>query len=485
MKMLRRSALLWVAVAAISAAPAAGVGEQPSASGPRAGLDRAWQAFVADLNRARLALVDPKAFPPAPTDRNLAEGHRYLLGHLSRLIEQEMRLDPRFPEFHRSVDMLRKHTGENPDAIYLKAAIDATGTYRVTGRAADTSEWRSSERIRRFPKAPRLVTFQTVTGVPGDTGALQEMEQCRTQTLDFVNSFGLEVDEQGRFELLIAPERPAGHTGPFLHSRKELTCAPTGARTVREAKALSVREIFSDWENERPLELEIVRLDSVGASRPPVTAAWMAERLGTIGRTVDAHIRFWSLLLEQALEVRRDANGDGRRNLPVNGINEARPPFTAGGAAGARQLYASGVFELGVDQALVVRVETPIEPHYIGFQLNNFWMEGPDQQNHVSSLSGYQNPKGSDGARTYVIAHQDPGLAGWVSTTGLEKGFHSMRFVYREDPPEELLPRLEARVVPLAELATALPEVRRVGADERREEIAIRQGHIKHRWRAY
>jgi hypothetical protein len=190
--------------------------------------------------------------------------------------------------------------------------------------------------------------------------------------------------------------------------------------------------------------------------------------------------------MEFPLEIRRDANSDGRRNLPVNGINEAAPPFTAGGAAGARQLFASGVFELEPDQALVIRVDTPVEPHYLGFQLNNHWMEGPDQQNYVSSLTGHQNPKAPDGARYYVIAHQDPGVAGWVDTTGLSRGFHTMRFVYRHDPAENALPKLTTRLVPLTDLAQALPEgIRQIDPAARKREVATRQAHIKLRYRAY
>ena len=475
-----------ITAALLVAAAAAAEGDESPDAEARARLDAAWTAFQAQLDEARESLVDPAHFPPVGTDRNLAEGHRYLLGHLGRLIEQEMRLDPRFPEFHRSVDMLRKHTGENPDAIYLKAPIDATGVYRVRGRAADVSEWRDSERRSGQPKAPRLVTFQTTTGVPGDTGRLEEMGACVTQTLDFLNSFDLEVDETGAFEIWIAPEQTDEMSGNFLSSRKTLACPSTGTEAVREARALSVREIFADWEWEQPLELEIVRIDTEGSPRPPIDSEWMAARLETISERVRNHIRFWSLLMEFPLEIRRDANGDGRRNLPVNGMNDAAPPFTAGGAAGARQLYASGVFELEPEQALVVRVETPIEPHYMGFQLNNHWMEGPDQQNYVSSLTAHQNPPGPDGARTYVIAHSDPGVAGWVDTTGLARGFHSMRFVYREDPPAESLPRITARLVTLAELDEVLPAgTARVDAEARRREVATRQAHIKQRYRAH
>ncbi len=459
--------------------------ESPSQKA-RAQLDQAWSTFQLQLDEAQDSLVNPAFFPPVGTERNLAEGHRYLLGHLGRLIEQEMRLDPRFPEFHRSVDMLRKHTGENPDAIYLKAPIDAKGVYRVLGRAADVSEWRDSKQRIQGKKAPRLVTFQTTTGVPGDTGRLEEMGECVTQTLDFVNSFDLEVDGDGNFEIWIAPERPEGVEGNFLSSRKELPCRSKQTSEVREATSLAVREIFSDWESEVPLDLEIVRMDSIGAPRPPIDAEWMSTRLENISSRVRNHIRFWSLLMEFPLEIRRDANGDGRRNLPVNGMNDAAPPFTAGGAAGARQLYASGVFELEPEQALVIRVETPIEPHYMGFQLNNLWMEGPDQQNYVSSLSAHQNPKAPDGARYYVVAHRDPGVVGWVDTTGLEHGFQAMRFVYRDEPTPENLPRITTELVDVDDVARRLPKGNaKVDSKTRTEEVATRQEHIKRRYRNY
>ena len=460
--------------------------EEHAASNSRAELDRAWESFLEGLGKARNHLVDPASLPPEPTDRNLAEGHRYLLRHLGRLIEQEMRDDPRFPEFHRSVDMLRKHTGENPDAMYLKAPIDGSGSYRLTGRAANTDEWRSSGRTSTYPKAPRLFTLQTITEVPGNTGELAEMGACVSQTLGFVSSFDLQIDDSGHFEVLIAADKPEGYTGNFLPSKKELECRATKTRAMREARHLSVREIFADWENERPLELEIVRVDAVGESRPPITTNWIAERLVSIGETVPNHIRFWSFLQDIALEVRRDANQDGRRALPVNGTNDAAPPFTAGGAAGSRQLYASGVFELEAQDALVVRVTAPVEPHYIGFQLNNYWMEGPDQQNYVSSLSGHQNPVAPDGSRYYIIAHEDPGVRGWVDTTGLPKGFHSMRFVYRDDPAAEELPKIETTWVPLSKLHDLLPQdIEVVSREHRQKEVAIGQAHIKRRWRAY
>ncbi len=256
--------LFWLGVGLIVSSGAAMASEQ---------LDKSWEKFSRGLQQAQQSLSDPAAFPPETTDRNLSEGYRYMLGHLGRMIEMEMRLDPRHPEFFRSMDMLRKWTAENPDTMYLKAPIDSTGFYKVSGVVADTGEWRTSERGLQAPKAPRMVTFQTITDVPGATGKLAEMGNCTSQTLDYVNSFELEVDTAGAFDILIGPKRPTDHKGNFLLSKKRMSCPATGVEAVQHARYLSVREIFSDWEYEKTIEMEIVRLDALGESRPPMTAA--------------------------------------------------------------------------------------------------------------------------------------------------------------------------------------------------------------------
>jgi hypothetical protein len=449
-------------------------------------LDDAWQNLIDGLIKAKATLEDPKHYPPAPTDRVMAEGYRYLLGHLNRSIEFEMRADPMFPEFFRSMDMLRKWTGENPDTMYLKAPIDGSGYYKITGTAANTKEWKTSQRGVKGNKAPRLVTFQTVSDVPGHSGELAEMANCKSQTLDFINSLSMSFDRKGRFELLVGPEKPADYKGDFLLSKKLMACKSTKANEVKSAKWLAVREIFSDWENEVPLDMDIVRLDSVGKNRPPITVDQMVEKINYIAEEVPNQIRFWNLVMEFPLEIVRDANRDGTRALPVNDINPPAPPFTAGGVAGAKQIYAAGVFNFADDEALVLKITSPVEPHYIAFQLNNLWMEGPDQQNYVSSLTGHQLPVASDGSRYYIIAHQDPGVQGWVDTTDLKEGFFAMRFVFREDPDTIELPSSEATLVKLSELASVLPaDTPKVSAEDRAKEIAVRQAHIKKRWRAF
>jgi hypothetical protein len=452
-------------------------------------LTRGWIDFLNGLGDARRAVEDPALFPPAPTDRNLAEGYRYLLGHLARIIEAETQGHPDFPYFQRYVRMLSKWTVDNPDAMYLSSPIDADGVYIIRGRSLDASAWRTSERAQSGQRAPRVLIFQTTTASIGQTGRLAEMRECRNKTLDSIDQFDLELDREGRFKILVAATKPARYDGHFLTSRTELPCAtPFGTTTYRSRNAtrVNVREIFSDWDDEVPVELEIIRLDMRGAPRPPRTSAEMGLHLGEIGRRLANQIEFWNLFHEFALEVKGDRDADGRMALPLNDMNQPSPPFVAGGTAGSGQLYAAGIYELDADEALVVRVEAPIEPHYVGFQLGNLWGESLDQANFVSSATGTQNPVSSDGARYYVVSERDPGTPGWINTTGLSKVTMSMRFIFRENPPRSEMPTIKTYATKIANVRDHLPpDTPKVSPNDRRHEVDRRQRHIQRRWRQY
>ncbi len=132
--------------------------EDPAARiGALAELRAAWDEMIAQLARARDAIEDPQLYPPPPTDRNLAEGYRYLLGFLYGAIERSCG-DPSFPYFRRALQPMDKGTIDNADAIYLCAPLDGAGTYRVTGRAQDHRHWRG-ERPGSGRKAPQYVIF--------------------------------------------------------------------------------------------------------------------------------------------------------------------------------------------------------------------------------------------------------------------------------------------------------------------------------------
>ena len=193
-------------------------------------LRAAWDDLLADLARARDAIDQRELMPAPPGDRNLAEGYRYLMGFVHSAIERALFEDPRFPAFRHALQIVNKGTIDNADAIYFMAPIDGSQSYVVRGEARDHRHWRGETAAESGRKAPQYLIFELSDGcIAGDSGSLAELRpgvKVRTGMLD---SSELEVGDDGHFEILLAPERPAGHAGNFIPThtaRPNLRTAP-------------------------------------------------------------------------------------------------------------------------------------------------------------------------------------------------------------------------------------------------------------------
>jgi hypothetical protein len=451
-----------------------------SPADPAADLRKAWDDWIEELQLARDALEDPAYHPAPASDRNLGEGYRYLLGHLHRLIEAEAHQDPDFPYFQRHPWTISKYTIENPDNLYLYAPLDPEGTYRVRGRAVDHAHWRGP-RSRAERLAPHYVIFEAHTMSPGDSGGLAELVDGRRAITGMLDSTRLEVEADGSFEVLVAPERPAGYRGNFLPSRAEKSGPlPQGQVTDAplSARRLFVREVFGDWEREEALELEIVRVGMEGRQPRPRTSADMAAQLRRVGELVRNQVRFWNLFYGVVLDPFGTATEKRPSHLPRNGLIDPAPANLATGGGQATNFFAGGVFELAEDDALLIEVRTAAEPAYTGFHLGNFWGESLDYANHVTSLNHLQAHRDADGALRFVVSHRDPGVPNWLDTTGHPAGYMTLRLTYPEP--------LASRVVPLRQLRDQLPDATPdVSAEQRRRQVESRQRHVARRYRQY
>jgi len=431
-------------------------------SGASDDLRAAWRELIAGLEAARDAIDDPKLHAPPPSDRTLAEGYRYLLGFLYGSIGRALD-DPLFPHFRRAIEPADKSTIDNADAVYLYAPIDGDRSYRIRGCPGAGR------------KPPHYVIFETPSGYVGDSGSIAELRPGTRANGGVLDSSRLELAPDGSFEILLAPERPAGHAGNFLatHALRR--------GTAYTSRWVILRELFHDWEHEDPLDLEIVRLGSEGAHPPPLDTPRAAELLRRVGTLARGQMRYWNEFYAVVLETHRDMNGDGAQFMPRNDLNA---PNTAGHWGGqATNVYAGGSYDLGPDEALVIEARAPVEPAYSGFHLANFWGESHDFANHQSSLNGFQAERDRDGARRYVVSHRDPGVPNWLDTTGLPQGFLSLRWAYSTPPAEP--PATRVAKVPLADIRAHLPPVRAVSEAERRAAIRIRQAHVQRRYRQY
>ncbi len=451
----------------------------------RDSLRGAFDEMIANLQSARDALDTPALYPAPATERNLSEGYRYLLGFLMGSIERSL-ADPLYPRFRRAIQPTNRSTIDNSDAVYLAAEIDGRHSYRIRGRAGDSRHWRGEPPVDG-PRAPQYVIFELSSGYAGDSGSLRELmpgSRINTATLD---SCALQVDADGRFEILVAPSRPDGYEGNFLLSRRE----SHGKDYI--GRHLTCRELFHDWAQEDLLDLEILRIGCEFEPRPPLDASGAEAMLRRVGELTRNQVHFWNAFYTVTLGTYgsqegslQAAQGQGGNFMPLNDMN---PPNALGIATGGGQssnIYSGGVYLLADDEALLIEMSVPVEPLFMGFHLSNLWGESLDFESYQSSLNGHSMRRDADGKYRLVVAHRDPGVPNWVDTSGLPHGFTTLRWTYEKPPPQDQWPSLAVRKLALDSVRQQLPaDTPEVGAEQRAAAIAVRHRHVQRRYRQY
>ncbi len=442
-------------------------------------LRTAWDEMIADLERARDAIDDPALMPPPQSPRNLAEGYRYLMGFVHGAVERAMHADPARPAFRNALSIINRATIDNADAIYFYAVIDGRSSYRVRGHAPKGSA------------PPHYLIFEASCGVlAGDTGDLRELTPgVKTQT-GRLDSTHLQLEPDGSFELILAPERPAGHAGNFVSSyRRASQPNPLDpqAGPDRFADFLSGRQLFGDWEREEAYHLSIERLDE---DRHPLVSygpEQAASELRAAGRMVRGQMHFWNAFwtIPMGTYGHRPGGIEGVE-FPRNAFNEVNAASGATGGGMSTNLYAGGVFELAEGDALVVEMRVPRPPQYMGVQLANLWGESLEYGSAMGSLNSAQLGIDPDGVVRIVVADCDPGVQNWLDTQGHAEGFMAPRWAYTEKPVREDWPSVEARLVRFDELGDHLhPETARVTREQRSASLRARRAHVARRFRVF
>lgn len=458
--------------------------EPESSEKTKAALRNAFDEMIRGFQEARDAIDTDELYPPPQTDRNLAEGYRYVIGFMLSGIERAL-ADPLYPRFRRAIQPMNRATIDNADAVYLMTEIDGNHSYILRGSAGDTRHWRG-ERPASGKTAPQYVIFELASGYAGDSGKLAEMKpgsRINTATLD---SSQIQVDNDGRFEILIAPEKPEGYSGNFLLSKR------SSHGTEYVGRYLTCRELFHDWENQDVMDLEILRIGCEREPRPPIEPQGAVELMQEIGRIAKNQVHFWNAFNAVTLETYGKIPGGISDQMGLDGpfmpVNDMNPPNALGLATGGGQssnIYAGGTFLLGDDEALIIETTTPVEPAFLGFHLANLWGESLDFESYPSNINAHFMEPDPDGTWRWVVSHKDPGVANWVSTTGIPHGYTSMRWTYPEPPPKNQWPTLSCTKVAFSEIRNTLPHARKVTEAERAAQRLIRHRHVQRRYRQY
>jgi hypothetical protein len=390
-----------------------------------ASLDAEWQALCAALRDAA-RLVAAEGAPDSPCDR--AEGYRYLTRFLAAGIANCVaHADPDHPAFGRMIDHAMPWGLDNPDTLYLQAAVRGGARYRIGGNRGSAHHFDLQVNFGHFAQG----------------------EIASWGTIDSIDGQRLETGADGSFELTLSEEARGGN---------HLRLAPNAGFVL-------VRQYFADWERERPADLWIER-EGAEWPIPPPRPEQVAARIARLREWLEKGAALW------------DRMSRGLLSMPPNTL-VVHHAAAAGERAGMRgQAYGMGNFRCAPDEAVVVEFAPP-RCHHFSLSLANFWWEAVEYASRQSSLNQNQARLDADGRVRAVIAHEDPGVPNWLDPAGNRRGTLAARFLLADAAPTPVL-----RAVPLARVRDELPpDTPRVSPAQRAESLARRRRAVLRRFR--
>lgn len=388
-----------------------------------------WPHYV-DLLKGAEQLLGRAPFPD--DDLLKARLWRQFAMNLSQgyfLLFQSTPDHPEFAPFENSVFLAQP----NPDAVYYYAPVDGTGVYRVTGE-------RGNAPVVGFALGDRIIGMDPAPG----------------KGLGNYDVDALEMDADGRFEVIFSTERPDGHDGNWL-------------AMPAETDFILLRQFSYDWGNERDVRLAIERIDLPSQIRPPLSARDIDAKLTHL---FAGYMRNLSGICIGAVQNCTDRGFINRFN--INTFQEL------GNGQDWPQAYFETVFDIAEDEALIIESALPHRRPYWNLQVIDTLWNQIDYVYRQSSLNGLQAAVDRDGRFRTVLSHRDPGIANWLDTAGNLHGMVIGRWYRCSSQPTP-----EVRKVKFAHLDSHLPDhVARIGADARTEALRKRRigAQLRRKW---
>ena len=311
---------------------------------------------------------------------SVAEGYRFLTDALHAALEIYLRSDAQRPAFVPIVGPTFKWGGDNSDSFYNFAPISPAVEYLVRGKRGDA-----------------VYISVCVYGGPDDG-------RWSTRIVSNISDRDIVFDDDGRFEIAVARERPPG-------ARNWLPLADD-ANTMITATTTSTR----------------------CTARPPSTRSKRFPAPRHLPRSPTRRSRAASA----PSSTSSASCSSSRRCLRANRTSSAtcgECPTRRTDGPRIDAHYAMGSFELADDEQLVIEGRSP-ESAYWGCMLWNPFMQTFDYRYQRIGINSEQATYEPDGSwRLHVAAH-DPGHPNWLSTAGHTRGVLFFRwFLAAETPP--------------------------------------------------
>src|SRR5258708_24075983 len=197
------------------------------------------------------------------------------------------------------------------------------------------------------------------------------------KSLGYFDVDDLAIEADGRFELILSAERPAGQSGNWV-------------QLPREADYILVRQRSYDWGVERDARLAIERLDTPSIktrAATPTIERDLRALMGFAGRLSRRWILYQNTILERGL---------------VNALE-----MTDFGGAAPVQWDWPGLYRFAADECLTLETELPARRKYWNVQLNDELFNSVEFIHRQSSLDGHQASIDEHGKVRAVISLED------------------------------------------------------------------------------
>jgi hypothetical protein len=331
---------------------------------------RRWEQFCDDLKGAGRLL----ARPSTPDDElTAAEGIRHLTRLLRMGLEANVEtLGPSYPVLTRLVDDTKKFGCDNPDTMYMSAALDGRAEYRITGRRGSVD----------------YLSFTTMTGGRG-----------QARRTGFLDSHALVMGDDGSLTITLSAQPVVSNWLPM----------------EPQTDSLSVRQTFLDRNGEVPADLTIERMGQV-VPPAPLTLSSLDQQLA-------AALGFVNYVATTFTDWTEGYQAHPNQLPPAD-----QAKCLAAGGDPNIYFYRS-YWELEPDQALVINIPRIPECDTWNLQVDNYWQESMDRRFYRSRINKHTAVGDADGGVTAVIAHRDPGVPNWLDTAGHRLGHFAMRWI--------------------------------------------------------
>lgn len=321
---------------------------------------------------------------------------------------------------------------DNPDTVYRFTGINGASTYRIDGTVQGYDP-----NIPSTHPTSSNANFSVLTGINGVTAAN-------------LGGQDLSVRDDGTFTIIVSPDPP-----PVIREKGMNYLQAPANSTI-----LATRNTLSDWNTDKPMTLTIEQVDGPPSSLFSQIGGFAIPGIGpaVVGNpgliklvsVIPAFDEMPLLLSSTETALLMLVTGISGENTYMSVATDTGTPNTLSQPAHnaqflSTQLQSAGYFQLKDDEAIIITVD-PGDAEYFVVPVTNDWTVTNDTRDQQTSLNNSQAVKNADGTYTIVVSKNDPGIANWVSTGGLNQGTISMRF-QGVDPDSTNNPTVSTQVV--------------------------------------